>query len=307
MDGLPGHADGLALQSSFTYPRQLSMFDKQTLLISDSGSHKIRKLDLTTRTVSTLAGTGKEAFADGDAAAAQFKSPMGVCVDPWRRVLIADQKNQCIRQLDQGQVKVVAGSAGHEGYTNGLATTEATFGSPSHLAADAFGHIFITDSVNHCVRMLTPLGHTVESRRMAAAAHIADSELIDEDVSSSDHQCEVSTVVGITNPPMRGKTNAGSHTDGKLCHPGGIAIDGKDRLVIVNEQAHTVVRIDPHNQEKIELLAGQYKQKGHRDDWDDQALFDGPMDVAIDDFQNIFVADRTNHSIRVILPHGTFV
>jgi hypothetical protein len=57
----------------------------------------------------------------------------------------------------------------------------------------------------------------------------------------------------------------------------------------------------------IELLAGRYHVKGHNDDWCTSALFDCPSGIAIDDFQNVFVADRANHCIRVVLPHGTSV
>ena len=52
--------------------------------------------------VTTLAGTGRENFADGAANAADFRFPMGVCVDPNRRVLVADQKNFCVRQIVDG-------------------------------------------------------------------------------------------------------------------------------------------------------------------------------------------------------------
>jgi hypothetical protein len=47
-DGRPGHADGVGAAASFCNPRQLSMRDKHTLLIADSGSHKIRQIDLRT-------------------------------------------------------------------------------------------------------------------------------------------------------------------------------------------------------------------------------------------------------------------
>lgn len=333
LNSCAGHVDGDALQSaSFTYPRQLSMLDKNTLLIADSGSHKVRQLNLLTGVVSTLAGTGKEQFADGAAKASQFRWPMGVCVDPWRRILVADQKNACIRQLLEERVDTVAGSAGHEGHADGAATGEAQFGAPGHLAADAFGHVFIADSTNHCVRMMTPLGPTRESERIAAlrtptrtppsttttgvSSHAVTSSDIDwahahagadsttvSATAKPPHVIEVSTVVGASSL-CRGKMLPGSHTEGKLHTPCGVAIDYRDRLVIVNESGHTVVRVDPHDNKSIELLAGQYRQRGHCDDWDNRALFDTPSGVAIDDFHNIFVADRSNHCVRVILPHG---
>jgi hypothetical protein len=109
------------------------MLDESTLLIADSGSHKIRQLDVRTGMtklfcwcftiaefdpktvifhltihstyageVTTLAGDGREHYADGLAAQSQFRFPMGVCIDPQKHVLIADQKNFCIRMLADG-------------------------------------------------------------------------------------------------------------------------------------------------------------------------------------------------------------
>jgi hypothetical protein len=64
---------------------------------------------------------------------------------------------------------------------------------------------------------------------------------------------EVSTVVGVHSAAAEqrarrgaGSMNAGAHSEGRLAGPAGLAIDAKDRLVIANEQGHTLVRVDPH-------------------------------------------------------------
>jgi hypothetical protein len=127
-----------------------------------------------------------------------------------------------------GRVSVVAGSPTREGCASGEALHGAAFGAPCHLAADAFGHVFIADSAHHCVRMLSPAAppasdvssSTAATGAAGAASNIAlSASASSASASASDGAaplplCEVSVVVGAH---KSGKNNAGSHTEGKVC------------------------------------------------------------------------------------------
>jgi hypothetical protein len=116
-------------------------------------------------------------------------------------------------------VSVVAGSPAREGSASGEALHEAAFGAPCHLAADAFGHVFIADAAHHCVRMLgpavaasAPASAPASDAASSASTSAAASSTLDG--SATLPLCEVSVVVGAH---KSGKNNAGSHTEGKVC------------------------------------------------------------------------------------------
>ena len=94
--------DGLALSA-----------DGATLFVSDTADNKIRKVDVATGAVTTLAGNGERGSADGVTAAATFRSPDAVCLCRDRAALfVADFGNHKIRQVDvaPGAVTTLAGS-----------------------------------------------------------------------------------------------------------------------------------------------------------------------------------------------------
>ena len=98
--GALGFADGAGAAAQFNYPAGLAL-DPTTghLLVTDSGNHRIRAVDPRSGAVSTLAGSGAEGAADGDAAAASFIWPSGVAVDAQGGVLVADTWNQRVRRI----------------------------------------------------------------------------------------------------------------------------------------------------------------------------------------------------------------
>ena len=69
------------------------------LLVADWGNNRIRAVDPCSGAVSTLAGSGAEGAADGDAAAASFHRPFGVAVDAQGGILVADAHNHRVRRI----------------------------------------------------------------------------------------------------------------------------------------------------------------------------------------------------------------
>jgi sugar lactone lactonase YvrE len=108
--------------------------------------------------VSTFAGSGTYGYADGIGSAAEFQSPFGMAIDSQDNIYVSDGSNKCIRKITpNGIVTTVAGIPGENGSTDGAALS-AKFSNPTGLALDTSGNLYICDSGNDSLRMLSPAG-----------------------------------------------------------------------------------------------------------------------------------------------------
>jgi sugar lactone lactonase YvrE len=107
--------------------------------------------------VATLAGAIVPGFADGSIADARFNQPANVAVDANGNVFVADAGNHAIRRITRaGMVSTLAGS-GIAGSADGTGAA-ASFDTPSGLAIDATGNVYVADRGNHRIRVITPAG-----------------------------------------------------------------------------------------------------------------------------------------------------
>jgi len=107
-------------------------------------------------TVSTLAGNGTDAFANGPVLSAEFDEPIDVAYSAGGIIYVSDYNNRRIRKISGGQVSVLAGN-GSWGTTNG-ASNVAEFKDPYRIEVDAAGNVYVLDQNNPHVRQITPLG-----------------------------------------------------------------------------------------------------------------------------------------------------
>jgi sugar lactone lactonase YvrE len=120
--------------------------------VADTGRHAIRLIG-PDGAVSTLAGDGAPGYADGPAAQARFNGPIGVAVAADGRVVVADTYNDRIRVIEtNGMVTTLAGS-GRPGASDGVADG-ASFDTPTGLAVDAHGLVYVADTGNGVVRIV---------------------------------------------------------------------------------------------------------------------------------------------------------
>jgi sugar lactone lactonase YvrE len=126
------------------------------LYVADTGNNTIRMLT-PAGAVTTLAGTaGVTGSSDGAGAAASFNAPQGLVTDTAGNLYVADTGNNTIRIVGaSGSVLTLAGTAGVAGSNDGPAGT-ALFNAPVGLAFDSENNLYITDSQNYSVRLLTP-------------------------------------------------------------------------------------------------------------------------------------------------------
>ena len=134
----------------FRTPSGLALTSDGTLYVAETGAHTIRRIG-PDGIVSTLAGDGTPGFADGPAAQARFNGPIGLAVASDGRVVVADTYNDRIRVIEtNGIVRTLAGS-GRPGSSDGVADG-ASFDTPTGLALDARGIVYVADTGNGVVR-----------------------------------------------------------------------------------------------------------------------------------------------------------
>ncbi len=148
-----GSADGTGANAQFNRPSGIAIDAADNLYVADEFNSRVRKIT-STGTVSTLAGSAS-GFADGIGTAARFEGPIGVEVDASGNVFVADTKNNRIRKISpDGTVTTVAGGGGaFGGFADGIATV-ARFKSPTGVAVDASGTIYVADAANHRIRKI---------------------------------------------------------------------------------------------------------------------------------------------------------
>jgi sugar lactone lactonase YvrE len=150
--GARGFRDGAGTSAAFSTPSGLALAADGTLYVADTGNHAIRRIT-PNGSVSTLAGDGTPGDADGPAHQARFNGPIGLAVAPDGRILVTDTYNDRIRVIDvNGIVTTLAGS-GLPGADNGVAR-DASFDTPTGLALDARGILYVADTGSDTVRVV---------------------------------------------------------------------------------------------------------------------------------------------------------
>jgi sugar lactone lactonase YvrE len=146
---------GPAANAGLNEPAALAVHGTR-LFIADQSNNRVRKIDLTTNSITTVAGTGSAAY-NGDgmpAVEASLAGPSGLAVGMDGTLYIADTFNGRIRAVDPttGTISTVVGDGGDYRYQGPMEASTGSLSRPSGIAVDAEDNLWITDSDNHLVR-----------------------------------------------------------------------------------------------------------------------------------------------------------
>jgi sugar lactone lactonase YvrE len=199
----------------------------------------------------------------GDGSPVGFSDPFGIAIGSDGAIYISDAgESNRIRKLNPaGTLVTLAG--GVEGYADG---SQASFNSPSGLATDADGNIYVADTGNNRIRKITPEG-------------------------------VVSTIAGNGVAGYADGPAASAQFDGPI----GVAVDANDDLYVADTYNDRIRKISANGQ--VTTLAGAGRP-GYSDGESGTALFDTPCAVVVASDGTLFVADTGNNQLRKIAPTG---
>jgi hypothetical protein len=266
--GSSGSADGTGRSARFALAGGLRVDNEGNIYVSDSSNYTIRKVT-TAGVVTTIAGTpGKLGSTDGPAASALFAGIGGVAIDSSGNLYVADSGNYTIRKITPaGIVSTLAGVAGTRGEVDGTGSA-ALFYDPQNLAVDRAGNIYVADGNGDAIRKVTPAG-------------------------------VVTTIAG---SPLNAGAADGTGGAASFRDPTGINVDGLGNVYVADFGNNTIRKIAPGA--IVTTIAGSPGVTGSADGTGSAASFNGPAGVGVDSSGNVYVADSTNDTIRMVNPAG---
>jgi sugar lactone lactonase YvrE len=316
-----GSVNGALGAARFIAPADVVVAANGTMYVADADDHTIRKI-ATDGTVSTFAGASQSpGSANGAGSAARFQEPTGLAIDGAGNLYVADMRNHTIRKITPaGNVSTFAGTAGAAGATNG-AGTAAKFSTPTGVAVDTAGNVYVADKGNRLVRKITPdgtvstlagqagvVGDLVDGQG-SAARFLAPADVavdVQGNIWVADYEAVrkitpaglVDTVAGSWKGSPSGGSADGNGSSAKFAELTGIATAPTGELYVVDNGNDTIRRVTTGG--TVTTIAGRAKEYGAIDGRGASARFNLPQALTVNAAGQIFVADRWNAAVRKI-------
>jgi uncharacterized protein (TIGR03437 family) len=261
-DGGPATKAGIYLNSEHN---GLAVDSAGNLYIADEGHNRIRKVDVSTGIITTVAGNGTPGHSGdgGPATSAQLQEPLGVAFDKAGNFYIADSNS--VRKVDtSGKITTVAGGALTATPGDGGPATSAGI-IPRGVAIDAAGNIFVSDFLTNAVREVNTKGI-------------------------------INTVAGV--PGGSGSSGDGGPAASALFGGiYGVAVDSAENLYISDFGNY---RLREVNAAGIITTAAGGPSRTLGDGGPPTSAYLQPSDVAVDSAGNYYIADYVNNRVRKV-------
>ena len=215
---------GKAAQATMFDPHGIVITASQQMYVADTRNHTVRKIDLKTGLISTVAGTGKAGYSGdgGPATKAEFNGTFAIDMDPrGRNLYIADLGNRRVRKIDlkSGIVTTIAGN-GEKGVPQAGAEAAASpLADPRAVAADSKENVYILERGGNALRVVDKKG---KIRTLIAPASIA-------------------------------ATSAGTTVTPDLNGPKHLCIDHNDNVIIADAENNLVRKYDPKTGQTVTI------------------------------------------------------
>ncbi|WP_167855331.1 SMP-30/gluconolactonase/LRE family protein [Hymenobacter wooponensis] len=243
------------------HPTGVAVAPSGIVYVSEAGSNVIYQIS-PQGSISLLAGRpGSDGDAvDGKAAEARFSHPSHLAVGPGGTLYVLDEYNALVRTISpQGQVSTLVGKL-----PTYMGPRDPLLGTPTGLAVDAAGTVYVSDGPGHVIRRITPAGM-------------------------------VSVWAG--QPGQAGHADGTGHS-ARFQQPAGLSLDRQGNLYVADLLNSTVRRVSPAG--VVTTLVGEAGQPGSTDGRGAAGRLSQPRSVAIGPDGAVYIADSGNATIRVV-------
>jgi sugar lactone lactonase YvrE len=320
---------GQATAAKLNSPEDVAVDSSGNLFIADTNNNRVRKVNVSTHVITTVAGKGTAGYSGdgGQATAAKLNSPEGVAVDSSGNLFIADTNNGRIRKVTTSGVINTAAGNGTAGYGgDGGQATAAELNCPGGVAVDSSGDVFIADTNNNRVREVNNASKVISTSAgngviytgdggQATAAQLdfpqsvaADAngdlfiaDTFDDVVREVNGATGVITTVAGDGSGISGYSgDDGQATAAKLDHPEGVAVDSSGDLFIADMYNNAIREVNLATG-VITTVAGD-GFGGYSGDGGPASAAElfFPAGLAVDSGGDLFIADSGNNAVREI-------
>ena len=318
---------GPAAAAHLSEPFMCAFDSTGNLYIAEATNHCVRRVDVDSGVITTVAGTGEQGYSGdgGPATGATFNQPYSLQVDSNGDVYVVDRLNFVIRKVDAatGIITTVAGT-GEAGYGgDGGPGTMAQFREPNDCFLDGSGGLLIADIQDQRIRRLdlasgiiTTFAGNGEKERSgdglpATEASILGARAVCMDSAGNTYIAEregngirMVDTQGIMHT-LAGTGEFGYDGDGSPAlqatwgAPKAIRCDHEGNLLVVDTENHAIRRIDAATGLVTTIAGGR---RGGEGDGGSATLagLDRPHGLDLDAKGNLFIADSNNHRVRVV-------
>ena len=327
-NGVAGEADKINVAQPFG----VELGPDGALYVTEVGHHRVRRVDLATGRLTTVAGTGAKGYSGdgGSALAARLNEPYEVRFDAAGNMFFVEMQNHLVRKVaaGSGRITTVAGT-GKKGFSgDGGPAVKARFNVPHSIALDGRGGLYIADIGNHRIRRVdlkTGLVDTVAGTgervlprdgQMARgkpllgprALFIQGNTLwIALREGHSIWQMELGRGVlrHVAGTGAKGYSgDGGSAKEATFNGPKGIAVGPQGKVYVVDTENQAIREINLRSG-KIATVAGKGPQfRGGAGDGGSAtaAELDRPHGICVSPKGVIFIGDTVNHRVRRVTP-----
>jgi len=306
--GQAGTADGTGTAARFNRPSGLWIDRSGVLFIADGANHTIRTMS-PEGVVRTLAGRpGVPGYTDGPARQARFTFPHGVAIDGGGNAYVPDGFNHTVRKISAaGVVSTVAGEIGSPGFVDGPGP-QARFRQPEGVATDSAGNVYVADSGNDAIRMISPGGivSTLATGIPSPLGIAIDNSGNRYVAAGGDDTVRKITPVGVVSvlagSPGQSGSDDGPRSAARFNTPFNVAVDAAGNVYVTDFFNDTIRRVAPDGM--VNTIAGAVWTPGAADGPGKDARFNHPWGIATDSAGNVLVSENYNYTIRKITMVG---
>jgi sugar lactone lactonase YvrE len=273
---LTGFADGDGLDARFNWPRAVAVAPDGSVIVADGDNHRIRRIfrTATGTWVTTIAGSAATGNADGRGDVATFSIPAGIAVDSGGTIYVTDSFSHIVRRIDRigsdpslptsYQVVTVAGTAGSSGSTDATGAA-ARFNAPTGIAVGGDGRVYVADTNNHTVRLLTR-----------------------------------ATTTTMTASTLAGTAGSSGYVDAtgaaaRFNAPYGVTVDRANNVYVTDRLNYRVRRVNPLGEVKTLIGTGA---AGFGDG--PNGTLNSAAGIAVEPGGSLLIVDYSTHSVRVL-------